>query len=156
MISAIMTFFSKKIVVIVTVILALVGVVAGPVAIWQTARIDGVSVFGWSIMTGYKANIAQATAARDAAVKDYGQCKTNRMTLQSAIDGQNASIKALGDQTSAKLAAQAKVVAAAEAARKALADKMAAYLASPPSGADECARYRNIDSRFLEWRIQSP
>ena len=149
MIATIMAFFSKKIVVIVTVILALIGIVVGPVALWQTARIDGVSVFGWSIVTGYKADVAAANTARDAALKDYGQCKTNRTTLQAAIDKQNASIKALGDQTYAKLAAQAKVLADAETARTALAAKMAAYLASPPSGTDECARYRNIDTRFL-------
>lgn len=143
------SWLAQKAVLIAVLVLALVGLVCGPLAAIQAVRINGVTIFGWHAVTGLKPGLLLAEEARDAAINDLAQSRANANLLNAALTKQNAAIADMGAQTYAKLAAMAALLAASDQDRKAMSARLAVYLAAPPVGADECARYKNVDARFI-------
>ena len=142
-------WLAKKAVLIVVLALAVIGLICGPVALYQTARINGVAILWWHPVRGLKADLAAAQSDKAKALVDLAQSRQNASACTMALNKQNDVITAMGAKTYAMLAGQAALVAAADKARQALAARQAVYLAAPPAGADECARYRDIDVRFV-------
>lgn len=68
--------------------LAIIGLLCGPLALWQAIEINGVSVFGWTIAHGYK-----------DAEKLYEAEQTQNKKLQHDYDSVSAAAKACSNQT---------------------------------------------------------
>lgn len=88
-------WLANKTIQIVAGVLALLGVVCTPVAIVQTVRLDGVSLFGWHLVDGALSARDAANAARDQAVHDRDVWKGNADRLGSGLDRCNASVDSL-------------------------------------------------------------
>ncbi len=98
---------------------------------------------------GLKHDLKGANASLEIANQALGSCHANVTVMQSAIDGQNASIaaaKAKGDQIAAD-AARA-VQQAQDALQK--ARKAASAISAPIVATGACERVSEIDKRFLE------
>lgn len=108
-----------------------------------TAVLVGVVVAAWWLSgeRGYSRGHAQGyTDGKAIVMVDLRLCQTNEGKLGSALQVQNAQIAALGKQGAAQRAAAAAAVAQAQAEAQALRKRLAALLASPPAGKNECER----------------
>lgn len=145
--ATVMAWFANKLVVLVVCGLALVGVVAGPIAAYEAVEINGIhlGIFGWNvaIVTGLRQEAADATA-------NYNTCKANRVTLQSVLDRQNGQIDDLNKSWSKNLAAAHDDVATAQANAAKKAAALAIFMAQKPAGATTCLKYDDVDRRFME------
>jgi hypothetical protein len=104
----------------------------------------------FSFPDGLGAKLKASEAQRvqwDAAL---GQCHDNTKALKAAIDLQNASLAALGQESARRLAGNEKVVQAALAQAARAKQQSAVISAQPPAGADVCARYEDVDTKVLE------
>ena len=108
---------------------------------------------GHAQLKAARADRDQARAAIEAPVTGWAarlaQCQLNAGALQRAIDGQNAAIKANGEESARRLQAAAEAVDQAQrgAAR---AEAKVAALMKPLAGFDTCARVIEADQRLLE------
>lgn len=97
------TWFASNIFKLVVVILALIGIVAGPTAVIQTVRIDGLDLAGWYVVKGYRPLYLQDES-------DLKQSRANEGTLKTGLDACNGSVAKLKQEGDARVAAaQAKV-----------------------------------------------
>ena len=86
--------------------------------------------------TGYVAKLAQS--------------ETNVAGLRVSVEARNRTISAMSAADAARLAQMGRQVAAAQAAARKDQDKLAVFMATPPSGADVCTRAKDIDGRVVE------
>lgn len=107
---------------IVVVVLAVVGIIAGPIAIYEDVEINGLTVpfVGWHITDGLRKEAADAERDRATAL-------ANQQRLQGAINTQNAAIDAL-DRKSKALQARVDDLLAAAAAGRPAVDKLKSNL----------------------------
>jgi hypothetical protein len=126
--------------------LALAGcLILAVVAGVQTVRINGVSIFGWYAVDGYK-------PMYEAAARDNSTLKTNQAALKAAIKDRNAQITALNKQSEA-LRANIKVLSARyQDDTKTLQSRLAALAAAKPSGATECERAKSARKQIEDDR----
>jgi hypothetical protein len=132
-------WLAGKTVRIVVFLLAALAVPALPALAIQTARLNGISFFGWHLVQG-------ALDARDAARRQADACNAAGAALNDALVRQNARIEALGK---ASAAAQARARTALSQARTQNAKAAAAQariLAARPGG-DLC---QSADALILE------
>lgn len=129
---------------------------------WQIGAIAaGVAAVGLtaSVLWG-QAQLKAARAERDqvrAAIEAPGtgwaarlaQSQLNNVTLQRAIDGQNAAIKANSEESARRLQAATEAVDQAKRDTARSKAKVAALM-KPLSGFDTCARVIEADQRLLE------
>lgn len=88
--ASVAAWLTNKAAMIAVCVLALVGVVAGPVALWEAVEINGVTIFGWHVVDGYKA--AQGL---------YEAERAKNKTLQGYYDQASSAAKVCSGQTAA-------------------------------------------------------
>jgi hypothetical protein len=98
----IQTWLANKVFGLVVFALACAAVVAVPVAIVQTVRLDGVSFLGFHLIDGAISARDAAFQARDKALGDLATSRANVATLEAAVAKQNAKLRALNDETKRK------------------------------------------------------
>jgi hypothetical protein len=130
---------SNRIVQLVVGALAIVGVIAAPIAVWQTFEIDGFSLFGWTIADGLRNEAANTKTA----IANLKICQANEAKLDNAIASQNSSLSVLhSDYVALQAQAGRNATDAAIADNKAAA-LAGAIMAMKPSG-DLCKAALNL------------
>lgn len=99
---------------------------------------------------GYGARHRADELDRKAWAAALSQCHENGATLRSALDAQNASVAALGNDSAQRLQAAQAAVRTGQGALAQAQAQSAAILAVPPAGFDACSRVLAVDRQLLE------
>jgi len=84
---------------------------------------------------GLKHKLVSATAERNAAIANYLQCQANEVTLNTAIDRQNAAVAALKVDDARRAREAEKALSEARRATATANRRIGSIMAARPSGA---------------------
>jgi hypothetical protein len=114
------------------IVLALAAIIAVPAAVVQTVRLDGISIFGWQVVDGFKPEA-------DRLRSENATLSQNAGAYRDGLQSCNAGIERLRSASDdATKSAEAALNAARENGRE-LESKAVAILAKRNSDSDACA-----------------
>ncbi len=111
-----------------------------------------IAALGWGQAgcsnTKLRKAVEEAYQARDDALRDLGQCRANRASLEASQAAQSAAVAAQAAEGDRRLAEARKALESASKAREA-AQAKAAKLMRPPEGSNACERMASADEAVL-------